>query len=183
MRSVCVFCGARSGDHSIFTEAAAALGKSISHAGFSLVYGGGSVGMMGALADAALEVGGQVIGVIPEALANVELMHPAVKDMRIVADMHARKAMMHELSDAYIALPGGYGTMEELFEVLCWGQLEFHQSPVALLNLDGFYDGLVSLVNGMVQRGFLDSDSRDLLSVVNSIAEAEAWLNQRTAAT
>lgn len=181
MRSVCVFCGARSGDHLIFPEAAASLGKLISSMDLSLVYGGGSVGMMGSLADAALEAGGHVIGVIPSALANVELMHPSVKDMRIVADMHARKAMMHELSDAYIALPGGYGTMEELFEVLCWGQLEFHKSPVLLLNLDGFYDGLISLADGMVQRGFLDNKSRNLMSVAENLEDVKAWLIERAA--
>jgi len=182
MPSVCVFCGSRSGDRPDFSAAASELGTSISTAGLSLVYGGGSVGMMGAIADSVLASGGNVIGVIPEALATVELMHTQVKDMRVVSDMHARKAMMHELSDAFIALPGGYGTLEELFEILCWGQLNFHQSPIALLNLDGFYDGLISLIDEMVDRDFLSKSSRQLLTVLHSVQETERWLNQQMSA-
>lgn len=176
MASVCVFCGAKGGDDPAYIPAAASIGKRFAAAGLTLIYGGGSVGMMGAVADACLAADGDVIGVIPQSLATIELMHPGVSDMRVVADMHARKAMMHQLSDAYVALPGGYGTLEELFEVLCWAQLSFHQSPVLLVNQDGFYDGLVTLVDQMMSRDFLDANSRQLLNVMASADDAATWI-------
>lgn len=178
MSAICVFCGAQAGS-SLYLDAARKLGEILAVRNHTLVYGGGSVGMMGALADGCLAAGGHVVGIIPEALANVELMHQGVKDMRIVPNMHVRKATMHELSDAYIALPGGFGTMEELFESLCWAQLGFHKASVVVLNSDGFYDGLISMLNGMVQTGFLHKPAQALMEVVHNIEELDAWLNVR----
>lgn len=178
MAFICVFCGSQSGNQPVFAEAAEALGATLAQQEHTLVYGGGSIGLMGVLADSMLRHGGQVIGVIPEALASVELMHAGVADMRVVPDMHIRKATMHQLTDAYVALPGGFGTMEELFEALCWAQLDFHTAPIALLNLHGLYDGLVRLIDDMIAQGFLNADYRRLLVTVKSIEELQQWLLQ-----
>lgn len=177
MASICVFCGSRSGNDPAYAEAARHLGFVLATQGHSIIYGGGSIGLMGELADAALEQNGHVIGVIPEALANVELMHDGVVDMRVVPDMHVRKATMHRLADGYIALPGGYGTLEELFEVLCWAQLDFHESPIAMLNLNGYYDGLTGLLANMVHQDFLSAPHNGLLTSVSSVAGLDDWLN------
>ena len=185
MATVCVFCGSRSGNSETFVSAADYLGVQLAQLGHTLVYGGGSVGIMGRLADATMQHGGHVIGVIPQALANIELMHTQVQDMRIVADMHARKALMHELADAYIALPGGFGTLEELFEVLCWAQLDFHRSPVAVWSVDGYYDGLKILLKNMVDRDFLSDVHLSILHELRTTTELDRWLltlNDRTAA-
>ncbi|MEY3459367.1 MAG: family protein YvdD [Planctomycetota bacterium] len=177
MLSVCVFCGARGGDKDDFGDAAQRFSEHLAAAGHRLVYGGGSTGIMGRLADAMLARGGFVIGVITEQLAQPELMHYGVADMRVTADMHQRKAMMHQLSDAYVALPGGLGTMEELFEAVTWAQLELHARPIAILNIDGLYDGLVQLLDTMRQRGFLSSRCRSLVTVVNSVDELCRWID------
>ena len=177
MAAICVFCGSRSGEQPEFGIAATHLGAELVRRGHTLVYGGGSVGLMGTLADSVLLAGGQVVGVIPQALANVELMHDGVADMRIVPDMHARKAMMHQLSDGYLALPGGYGTMEELFEALCWAQLEFHSRPVAVWNVNGYYDGMRNLMRNMVQQHFLSDHHHSILSVIQSESELAEWLS------
>ena len=176
MAAICVFCGSRDGSSAVFREAAVHTGELLADRRDTLIYGGGSTGMMGAIADRMLERQASIIGVIPEALATVELMHTQVSDMRVVGDMHERKAVMHQLSDGYIALPGGYGTMEELFEALCWAQLDFHDCPVAVLNIDGYYDGLITLVRRMVEREFLDNSACDLLKEVRSVAELRHWL-------
>ena len=177
MASICVFCGSQSGQIADYTDAARKLARILADNDHTLVYGGGSVGLMGALADQMLANNGRVTGVIPEALANVELMHGGVSDMRIVPDMHTRKATMHELADAYVALPGGYGTLEELFEVLCWGQLQFHSAPVALLNCGGFFSGLVSQLDHMVSHGFLSRDHRRILYTTADVEDLEHWLH------
>ena len=177
MASICVFCGSRPGNDSDYIAAAASLGRSISERGHTLVYGGGSVGLMGAIADEVLLCGGKVIGVIPEALASVELMHTGVSDMRIVPDMHVRKATMHELADGYVALPGGYGTLEELFEVLCWAQLAFHEAPTAILNMCGLYDGLIQQLDAMVGNEFLSHDHRSILSTAATVSDLAVWLD------
>lgn len=177
MASICVFCGARSGTNSEFADAAGELGRALAGRGDSLVFGGGSVGLMGIIADEVLAAGGTAIGVIPEALATVELTHPGVEDMRVVPDMHARKAAMHQLADGYIALPGGYGTLEELFEVLCWAQLDFHRCPIAVLNLNGYYDGLTTMADRMIKDSFLDDKSRKLLQAVPTTKDLTAWLD------
>lgn len=178
MVSVCVFCGSQPGNDPLHLQAARQLGTDLASAGHTLVYGGGSLGMMGAIADSMLQHDGTVIGVIPEALANVELMHSGVADMRIVPDMHVRKASMHKLADCYLALPGGYGTMEELFEALCWAQLDFHSAPVALLNIAGVYDGLLKLVDDMTVQGFLTPQHRKILTPLTSVQAVRDWLQR-----
>lgn len=178
MKRVCVYCGSRSGANKNFVEAAEAIGHAIADRGYEGVYGGGRVGLMGVVADSVLRRGGSIIGVIPEHLATVELTHPDVADMRVVTSMHERKAMMMELSDAFIALPGGFGTMEELFEVLCWRQLGLHANPVGVLNVDGFYDGLQQFLHNMAQSEFLYPGNLDSLIVESDVDKLMARLEQ-----
>ncbi len=165
MRRVCVFCGSNSGRDPRYASAARELGQLLAARGLGLVYGGGSVGLMGIIADAALDAGGEVVGVIPERLATKELLHTRVPDMRRVRDMHERKALMAELADAFIALPGGYGTLEELFEVITWAQLGFHRKNIGLLNIAGYFDPLVSLIDHAVTEAFIRPDHRELIIV------------------
>lgn len=177
MVSVCVFCGSGSGKDPNYISAAMRIACHCCRQDIRIVYGGGSVGVMGAVADACLSSNASIIGVIPESLADIELMHPDVQDMRVVPDMHARKALMHQLSDAYLALPGGFGTMEELFEVLCWSQLDIHQSPIAVFNQNGFYDPLIALADAMVDQEFLSGTSRQLMTVLDCEDHVTAWLD------
>jgi uncharacterized protein (TIGR00730 family) len=165
IRRVCVFCGSRPGKHPEFAAAARALGAGLVARGWELVYGGGSVGLMGAVADAVLEAGGHVIGVIPEFLATRELLHAGVADMRVVDSMHTRKALMCELSDAFVGLPGGYGTFEELFEMVTWAQLGLHAKPVGLLDTRGFYAPFAGLVRHAVDEGFIKTEQKALIFV------------------
>ena len=165
LRRICVFCGSKVGADERYQAAAVELGQLLVRSEIGLVYGGGSVGLMGVIADAVLDAGGDVIGVIPEALATAELLHPRVADMRVVPTMHARKALMAELSEAFIALPGGFGTFEELFEVVTWSQLRLHRKRTGLLNVGGYYDPLVRLVDHAVQEGFIKPKHRGLLLV------------------
>ncbi len=165
MKRICVFCGSKTGDLSEFSEHATELGRRLAAHNYELVFGGGSVGLMGIVADAVLQAGGHVIGVIPEMLAKEEVLHPTVPDMRRVDSMHTRKAMMAELADAFIALPGGFGTLEELFEIITWAQLGIHQKPIGLLNTNGFYDPLIEMVNHMIERDFIKPRHRDLFLV------------------
>lgn len=178
MAKICVFCGSRTGHNPEFVRTATELGILLAKRQHTMVYGGGSTGIMGALADAMLPLGGQIIGVIPTHLARPELMHSQVADMRITADMHERKALMHELTDAYIALPGGFGTMEELFEAVTWAQLELHSRPIAILNTCGLYDGLIQLIHTMHREGFLSERCIQLLTVCSSIDELASWLEK-----
>lgn len=171
MKRVCVFCGSRDGSSARYAEATRALGQHLSSEGYEAVYGGGRVGLMGVLADSMLEAGGRVIGVIPEYLATVELTHPDVPDMRVVGSMHERKATMLELSDAFVALPGGFGTMEELFEVISWQQLQLHHHPVGVLNVDGFYDHLQRFVGDMADHGFLYPDYVESLIIESEVRQ------------
>lgn len=154
MRSLCVFCGANSGFDPEYAAIGRALGKLLAERSIRLVYGGGSVGMMGIVADAVLEHGGEVIGVIPDFLATKELLHAGVKDMRVVQTMHDRKALMAELADGFAALPGGLGTFEELFEVLTWTQLGLYRKPIGFLNVRGFFDPLIGLIDHAREAGF-----------------------------
>ena len=181
MARICVFCGSRPGDLPAFAEAAELLGTFLAQHGHTLVYGGGSTGIMGILADAVMRNGGKVIGVIPGHLARPELMHEGVADMRITVDMHERKALMHSLADAYVALPGGYGTLEELFEAVTWAQLEIHTCQVAVLNICGLFDGLVSMLDQMTERGFLSQDCRRHLQVFSETAQILKWADSLTA--
>jgi cytokinin riboside 5'-monophosphate phosphoribohydrolase len=165
LNRVCVFCGSAMGARPAFREAAAALGGELATRRLGLVFGGGSVGLMGIIADAVLAAGGEVIGVIPLALATKEVLHPGVRDMRRVRDMHERKAVMAENADAFVALPGGYGTFEELFEVITWAQLGFHRKNIGLLNVEGYFDPLVKLIEQAIETGFIKPSNRELIFV------------------
>lgn len=168
-RSLAVYCGSSPGNDPRFVAAAVETGRALAQRGIRLVYGAGGVGMMGAVADAALQAGGAVTGVIPHFLDTRELKHPSVTDMRVVSSMHERKLMMVEESDGFIALPGGFGTLDELFEVLTWSQLAIHAKPVGVLNVDGYFDGLLQCLDGMVDRGFLRRDDHDRLQSADDI--------------
>ena len=160
LKSVCVFCGASPGARPIYHEAAAQLGSHIAERGLTLVYGGGAVGLMGIVANAAMEAGGEVHGVIPKALKDKEVGHVGLTRLEVVDTMHTRKARMAELSDGFIALPGGIGTFEELFEIWTWGQLGIHAKPLGLLNVAGFYDPLAIFLDRTVEAGFLKQNHR-----------------------
>jgi uncharacterized protein (TIGR00730 family) len=161
---ICVFCGSSDGARASYRDAAAALGRMLARRRLGVVYGGGNVGLMGALADAALDAGGEVIGVIPEHLVARELAHRGV-DLRIVHSMHERKALMGDLADAFVALPGGFGTLEEFLEVLTWSQLGLHAKPCALLNVQNYYHGLLGFFEQAVREGFVRGESRALVVV------------------
>ncbi len=168
MKRICVFCGSRPGRRPDYRAMAETLGRLLAARGVELVYGGGNIGLMGIIADACLAAGGGVAGVIPEALVGREVEGRAVEHsglgrLEIVDSMHTRKARMAELADGFIALPGGFGTFEELFEILTWAQLGFHQKPVGLLDVAGYYDPLLALCDRAVEEGFLSADSRALL--------------------
>ena len=163
MRVVCVFCGSREGSCSSYLEAARSMGEALARRGIGLVYGGGRVGLMGALADAALEVGGEVVGVIPEALVSKEIGHADLTKLHVVVSMHERKKLMADLSDGFVTLPGGYGTLEEFFEVLSWAKLSIHEKPCALLDVDANYEPLSTLFDRMVGEGFVHQEHRSLV--------------------
>lgn len=168
LKSVCVFCGANAGTVPAYTEAAVALGRALAERNLTLVYGGGAVGLMGIVADAALAAGGEVIGIIPQSLMDKEIGHKSLTRLEVVDGMHARKARMAELSDAFIALPGGLGTLEELFEVWTWGQLGYHGKPLGLLEVNGFYSKLTAFLDHIVGEGFVRAPHRDMLQVSES---------------
>ncbi|MEC6744509.1 TIGR00730 family Rossman fold protein [Pseudomonas qingdaonensis] len=167
---LCVFCGSSSGSKPIYVEMATCLGKALAENGIGLVYGGASVGLMGAVADAVLANGGEVIGIIPQALQEKEIAHQGLTDLRVVRSMHERKALMAELSDGFIAMPGGIGTLEELFEVWTWGQLGYHAKPCALFNVEGFYNGLATFLDNLVEEAFVKSNHREMLIVEDDVA-------------
>jgi uncharacterized protein (TIGR00730 family) len=171
MRRLCVFCGSSEGNDPAYLQAARALGETLARSGIGLVYGGASVGLMGVLADAALVAGGEVTGVMPRALVEKEVAHSRLTDLRVVGSMHERKALMAELSDGFVALPGGIGTFEELFEVWTWAQLGHHTKSCALLNVRGFYDGLIAFLDKVVERGFMKGVHRSMLIVAQQPME------------
>jgi len=162
-RRICVFCGSNPGTRPAYREAARDLGRALARRGIGLVYGGGSVGLMGAVADAALEVGGEVVGVIPEALVSRELAHSRLTELRVVRTMHERKAAMAELSMAFVTLPGGFGTLDETCEMLTWNQLGIHARPSGILNVDRFFDPLLLFLDRAREQGFLSAETRALL--------------------
>jgi uncharacterized protein (TIGR00730 family) len=164
-QSICVFCGASAGNRSEYADAARDLGKLIAQAGKTLVYGGGRVGLMGIVADGALSAGGNVVGVITEQLMDRELGHTGIAELLVVRTMHERKALMADRSEGFIALPGGLGTFDELFEILSWAQLGIHRKPVGLLNTLGFFDPLVSLVDKAAADGFMRMNHREEIAV------------------
>ncbi|MFT5494094.1 MAG: hypothetical protein ACI8V5_004496 [Limisphaerales bacterium] len=192
LKRIGVFCGSSPGGDPAFTEAAKAVGTELARRGIGLVYGGGNVGLMGVVADATLESGGEVIGVIPEALEGKELAHQGVTELRVVASMHERKALMEELSDGFVALPGGFGTFEELLEILTWSQLGIHRKPAGILNVSGYYDCLIAMFDHAVSQRLLSSSNRELVLTETEIAPllncmsdfepgaAEKWLDRAT---
>jgi uncharacterized protein (TIGR00730 family) len=164
-KRVCVFCGSKAGVQPVYAAAAAELGRLLVQHDAGLVFGGGHIGLMGVIADAVLAAGGEVIGVIPQALVDKELAHPGVREMHIVETMHQRKAVMADLSDAFVALPGGFGTCDEFFEIITWRQLHIHEKPVGLLNTAGFFTPLLAWIDHVVREGFVKQRHRDLLLV------------------
>jgi uncharacterized protein (TIGR00730 family) len=162
---LCVFCGSRRGTNPAFAHAAQRVGQALARDGIGLVYGGGRVGLMGIVADAALAEGGRVIGVIPEALAAKEIAHDGLTDLIVVPGMHERKAQMADRARGFLALPGGIGTLEEFFEIFTWAILGFHRKPIGLLNVDGYYNPLLHLIDHAVEAGFVRADHRDILLV------------------
>ena len=162
MKAVCVFCGSREGSRPAYAEAARRTGREIARRGLGLVYGGGRVGLMGAVANAALEEGGEVVGVITEALISKEIAHAGLTKLHVVGSMHERKMLMADLSDGFVTLPGGYGTLEEFFEVLSWAQLSIHEKPCGLLDVNGFWDPLSTLFDHAVTEGFVNPNHRSL---------------------
>lgn len=171
LTSVCVFCGSSPGGDPAYLESARAMGREIARRGLRLVYGGAKVGLMGAVADAAMAAGGEVIGVLPHALSDKEIAHEGLSRLEIVASMHERKARMAELSDGFIALPGGAGTLEEIFEIWTWAQLGFHAKPAGFLNVRGYYDSLRSFVDHAVGEAFLKAPHRDMLIFRTDVTE------------
>jgi uncharacterized protein (TIGR00730 family) len=162
-RRVAIFCGAHTGNGSRYIEIAETVAQRIVQRNFGIVYGGGRVGLMGVIADTALQAGGEVVGVIPQALASEEIAHGGLTQLHVVASMHERKALMADLSDGFIALPGGFGTMDEFCEILTWAQLRIHANPVGLLNPDGYYDELLALFDKMVAQAFVTPTNRALV--------------------
>ncbi|MDY7578046.1 TIGR00730 family Rossman fold protein [Herbaspirillum sp. RTI4] len=163
MKSICVYCGSSPGASPVYAEAARALAGQMVQENIALVYGGGNVGLMGIVASEVMRLGGQATGVIPHALLDKELGHHGLTELHVVKDMHERKALMAELSDGFIAMPGGMGTLEELFEVLTWAQLGFHAKPVALFNVDGFYGLLIAFMEHMVTQRFVSAEQALLM--------------------
>ena len=163
--SVCVYCGSRHGLHADYTSAARALGTAIGRRSWQLVYGGGKVGLMGEVADATLAAGGRVVGVIPESLQKAEVGHQGLHELHVVPTMHVRKQMMAERAQAFVALPGGIGTLEELYEVWTWRQLGYHDQPIGLLNVRGYYDSLLQFMQHSEREGFVSAATRGIVQV------------------
>ncbi|GAB2204637.1 TIGR00730 family Rossman fold protein [Roseibium sp. ROS1] len=168
MKSICVFCGSSYGALEAYADIARETGRAIAEQGYTLVYGGAKVGLMGTVADAALAAGGKVIGVLPRSLQDKEIGHEGLSELHLVDSMHERKAMMADLSDAFIALPGGVGTLEEIFEVWTWGQLGYHKKPCGFLNAEGYYDHLIAFLDHQTDQGFTKQVMRDMAQIASS---------------
>jgi uncharacterized protein (TIGR00730 family) len=171
MKRICVFCGSHAGNDGGYAVMAREAARAIAAAGYGIVYGGGGVGLMKIVADTVLESGAEVVGVIPQALARTEMAHQGLTALHVVTTMHERKAMMEDLSDAFLALPGGFGTMDEFCEVLSWRQLRIHDKPIGLLNYRGYYDALLALFDSMVRQGFVGPHTRGLVIDAPTIDE------------
>ena len=169
LTSISVFCGSSPGNNDLYYQEAYHLGVFLAESNIKLVYGGAKVGLMGAVADGALSKGGTVVGVIPDFLLNKEIAHDGLTELKVVQSMHQRKSIMDELSDGAIILPGGFGTMDEMFELLTWGQLGLHKKPIGILNTDGFYDDLIACLDKMVSKNLLRQTNRDMLLVSQDI--------------
>ena len=181
--SICVYCGSRPGSRPIYAETATAVGTWIGKHGGQLVYGGGRTGLMGLVADATKAAGGRVVGVIPQALVDKELANQACDELHIVANMHERKAMMAERSDAFLALPGGIGTFEELFEVWTWRQLGYHDKPIGLLNVDHYYSSMLSFLESTVSNGFMGAWQMDLIRASDNASDLLSFLVETAGTT
>jgi uncharacterized protein (TIGR00730 family) len=171
MKRITVFCGSSSGTEEIYTSQATLLGETLAKLNIELVYGGAKVGLMGAVAEGVLNAGGKVIGVLPNFLGSKEIAHPKLTQLILIDTMHERKTKMNDLCDGVIALPGGFGTLDELFEMLTWAQLGLHKKPIAILNVDGYYDALIVFVQTMVDKGLLKEVNQKMLLVSDSIEE------------
>jgi uncharacterized protein (TIGR00730 family) len=169
MKSISVFCGSKTGNDPIYKDIAYQLGETLALKNFTLIYGGAKVGLMGKLADGALENNGEVIGVLPQFLKNKEILHDKLTQLILVETMHERKIKMHELSDAVIVLPGGYGTMDEFFEMITWSQLQLHTKPIALLNINGYYENIIKHADKMMQEGFLSPKHRKMILLYENV--------------
>lgn len=169
--SLCVYCGSRVGSSERYQSEAARLGRMLAERDIALIYGGGQIGIMGVIADATLDAGGKVIGIIPEHLQRTEVGHEAVSELVIVESMHSRKMQMVERSDAFVVLPGGLGTLDETFEIITWRQLSLHDKPIVIVDIDGYWQPLVRLIDGVVEGGFADPSVRRLATVVQSVDE------------
>lgn len=195
LSAICVYCGASGGNDPSHAATARALGSELARQQITLVYGGGRIGLMGEVADAVMQAGGEVIGVIPRALMDTEVGHDRISQLLVVKDMHERKARMADQADAFVALPGGLGTLEELFETLTWAQLGFHEKPIGLLNVNGFYDGLLAFLSHQVREGFVRPEHAQLLlngseipTLIRQLQEFEmpagvSWLSRQAART
>jgi len=190
MKSICVFCGSSVGKRPIYIEKARALGSLIAQNGLEMVYGGGNIGLMREVADAAIEAGGRVVGVMPRLIVNKEIAHTGISHLHIVETMHERKALMSQLSDATVAMPGGFGTIDELFEILTWNQLEIINKPAAIFNIDGYFDHLVQFIEHAVDEKFLrkehhynliiENDENILMERLKNFvpSKAEKWIDR-----
>ena len=181
MKAIAVFCGSSTGNNENYKKQAILLGQMMSKKNIDLVYGGAKVGLMGAIAEAVLNEGGKVIGVLPRFLQSKEIAHDQLTQLILVENMHERKTRMHEMSDGVIALPGGFGTMEELFEMLTWSQLGLHENPIGILNIDGFYDALISLLDNMVEKGLLKQKNLEMLLIDDTIDSLLSQMEQYVA--
>ena len=179
-RRIAVYCGSADGNHPAYRAEAVALGTAIAAAGLGLVYGGANVGLMGAVADAALEGGAEVVGVLPEVLEGREIAHKHLTRLEVVGTMHQRKARMVALADAFLILPGGYGTLDEMLEIITWSQLRIHAKPCILINTLGYWDGLLEFLDSTVSEGFLRPENRALLQVAPDARQAVAMFIERT---
>lgn len=179
VKRVAVYCGSANGSNPAFLTEAKALGRAIAGAGLALVYGGASIGLMGAVADAALAGGAEVVGVLPEVLSGSEIAHRGLTRLEMVPSMHERKARMVKLADAFLMLPGGYGTLDEMMEIVTWKQLRLHAKPCVLINTAGYWDGLLAFLDGAVEAGFLKPENRGLLDVVNTAPDAVMLIKRR----
>ena len=168
MKNIVVYCGSKTGTEPIFIDGAKALGKKICELNVNLIYGGAKIGLMGCIADTVLESGGKVIGVIPKFLSSKEVAHDQITEIILVDTMHERKSKLFELGDAFIAMPGGFGTLEELFEMLTWAQLGLHQKPIGILNINGYYDHLIEQISVLVEKGFVSEDNARMVIVAST---------------
>lgn len=176
MNSICVFCGSNYGESEEYKNTAEKLGEFLSKKNTTLIYGGGKVGLMGSVANSALQAGGNVVGIIPEFLRDKEIAHQGLTDLIVVDSMHSRKQKMSEMADGFIVLPGGYGTYEEMFEVLSWGQIGIHKKPIGLLNVDGFFDPLLKMLQHTVDKGFARPENLNLILSSTNVADLFAQM-------